>query len=125
MKTKKLQQNVIAIIEASFVGMKKRQEEFVIVRLFDVSRTITLLSGNIYHVDYVRIDLLRHDGVQIVRVFYGTDLYESLVFSTLEEKLLAVNFLYDNTILPTEKEFLEANSLLNIPGIYSFVCGCE
>ena len=125
MKTEFLQQNVIAIIEASFVGMKKRQEEFVIVRLFDAPQEITLLTRSVQQVDYARVDLLCKDDVDVVRVLYGIDLHESLVFSTTEEKRLAVNFLYDNNILPTEKEFLEARSLLNTLGMYSFVGGCE
>lgn len=113
------------IIEQAFTGMQSRQEKFVIVRLFDNVKDITLPVGGIQRAYYARIDLIiQKKSDKYVRILYRDKTQELLPFSTIEKQLVAVECLRTNNILPTPQEFLDARSLLNVPGIQHMVGGC-
>lgn len=113
------------IIKQAFVGMQSRQEHFVIVRLFDDIKKITLPVGGIQHTYYARIDLIiQENNDTYIKILYRDKTQELLPFSTLTEQILAVECLCTNAILPTAQEFLDARSLFNTPGIFDMVAGC-
>lgn len=113
------------IIGQTFMGMQSRKERFVIIRLFDNIKEITLPVGGIQHAYYVRIDLIiQNNNDKYVRILYRDKTQELLPFSTPEEQIIAIDCLRSNDILPTSQEFLEARSLLNTIGIQNVVAGC-
>jgi len=114
---------IIAAIEQSFEGMQKRNERTIIVRFWDGTREITLVSGGILQVSFVKILLSRKSDNKIL-ILYKNETYEELPFVTIEEKKNAIEFLQFNKILPTPQEFLEACSLSNTPGAAALF-GCD
>ena len=113
------------IIEQAFAGMQSRKETFVIVRLFDNVKKITLPIGGVQHAYYARIDLIiQENNDTYIKILYRDKIQELLPFSTVEQQILAVECLRINAILPTAQEFLDARSLLNTPGIFDMVAGC-
>jgi len=114
------------IIEQTFAGMQSRQEHFIIVRLFDNVKEITLPVGGIQCAYYARIDLIiQKNGDKYVRILYRDKTQELLPFSTIKKQLIVVECLRTNNILPTSQEFLDARSLLNTPGVQHIVGGCD
>lgn len=104
----------INIIDQAFEGMKQRNEESAIVRLFDKTMQLTLPSGGIQLAHFVKIIFKRVQDQNIIKVlFRDHNMHELLTFMTPEEKRIAVEFLLINDIMPTPQEILEAKSLVN------------
>jgi hypothetical protein len=116
-----MKQTFVSIIEKAFAGMQERHETFVIVRLFDHIANTTPLPH-----DIMRVDLIKEDDHDKVRLLYRDHNFVRLPFTTMVDKRIAVRFLQLHKALPSAEEFLQARSLANTPGIVSFLgCGCE
>jgi len=118
-ETKKQKNNMrksewINIIDQAFECMEKRNEESLIIRLFDKTMQLTLPSGGIQFAHFVKIIFKRvHDQHAIKVLFRDNNMHELLAFNTHEEKRIVVEFLLLNDIMPTPQEIMEAKSLKN------------
>lgn len=126
MMTMKNDQLCIETFDSAFLGMIERNEDFVIVKNHPIAEIITLpLLGKV-NAEYCRVDLVIEDKKNGIRLFYTDTKSHTFAFSTEEEKHIAIEYLHTNKILPTVEEILQARSLMNTPGAYSFFgCGCD
>ncbi len=118
--------NYLQIIENAFADMEQRKEDSIIVRLFENLNWITLPSGGIMQAHFAKIILYRNDDTCKIKILYReNDVHEILPFMTHEEKVIAVNMLVWNEIMPTPEEWQEAKSLLNSPDMAVDIAGCD
>ena len=116
----------IETFDSAFLGMIERGEDFVIVKNYPTAEIITLPLLSKVNAEYRRIDLVIKNKKNGIRLLYADGKNHTFAFSTEEEKHIAVECLNTNNILPTVEEILQARSLMNTPGAYSFFgCGCD